>query len=311
MDFFRYYIPAFCIDEGMTALQIVSLEYFVAIYPLFLTALAYLLIELHDRDCRVLVLIWKPFHRCFTRFRRQWNPKGTIIHAFASFFLLSYMKIAAVSFALLRYTSLYDENFKVYHRAVYVDPAIPLFSADHIPYVVLGICSLLLFTLLPLLVLALYPLKLTQRCFNSLHTRANFFKEVIRSLQGCYKDGTGNDGSRDLRCFAAVFVFMRLIYSATWVLPFTFIVAILITFSLSLIVAYLKPYKKSWCNIWSSIVLMATGTGIITAIFSRIYAFFLIMNTLFPLPMLYMVLLVLITATKKVLFVAHVYIKAT
>ena len=134
LDFFRYCIPPFCINESMTALQVVSLEYLVAIYPLFLTALTYVLIELHDRDCRVLVLIWRPFHRCLTHFNRQWSPKGDIIHAFASFFLLSYIKIAFISVTLLHNTSMYDESFKqVPKLVVYADPAIQFFSVQHAP----------------------------------------------------------------------------------------------------------------------------------------------------------------------------------
>ena len=274
LDFFRHYIPPFCIDEGMSALFIVSLEYVVAIYPLFLTALTYVLIELHGRGCRPLVLMWRPFHRCFARFRRQWNPKGTIIHAFASFFLLSYVKIAAVSFTLLSFTELYDEKFKVSRRVPYVDPSVPPFSAPHTPYVVLGICSLLLFTLLPLLVLALYSLKFTQKCLNSLHIKANFIEEVICSLQGCYKDGTGNNGSRDLRCFAAVFLCLRLICTSTYAVVSPSInysiVVVAMIFSLALIVAHMKPYKERWCNIWSSVILMAIGTGMITTVFSHV-----------------------------------------
>ena len=88
LDFFRYLIPPFCIDDNMTALQVVSLEYIVALYPLLLITVTYILIELHGRGYRVLVSMWKPFHRCYTHFRRQWTPRATIIHAFASFFLL-------------------------------------------------------------------------------------------------------------------------------------------------------------------------------------------------------------------------------
>ena len=35
---------------------------------------SYLLIELHARNCKVVVLLWKPFHKCFAHFRRKWDP---------------------------------------------------------------------------------------------------------------------------------------------------------------------------------------------------------------------------------------------
>ena len=56
---------------------------------------------------------------------------------------------------------------------------------------------------------------------------------------------------------------------------------------------------------------MAIGTGTITIMVSHIYDVFYVMIAIFSLPMLYMILLVLITATKKVLLVTHAYIETT
>ena len=296
----------------MTTLQIVSLEYLIAVYPLFLTALTYVLIELHDRDCRVLILMLRPFHRCFTRFRKQWNPKGTIIHAFASFLLLSYVKIAAVSFTLLRYTEIlvyekYDE--RVYSTALYIDPSVHLFSAQHAPYAVLSFLMLLIFTLLPLIILALYPLRLIQLCFNALHIKAHFVREVIYSLQGCYKDGTGSEGSRDFRCFAAAFLFLRILCAGgMFIIPHFRgeLAAIFIILVLGFTAAYLKPYRNNWCNVWSTLVLATIASILFAEATTHLYKDLLIAlncNILSCLPVAYMSVLVVAVAFKRVRFV--------
>ena len=304
LDFFRYLIPPFCINENMTALQVVSLEYLVALYPLFLITVTYILIELHDRGNRVLVSMWRPFHRCFTRFRRQWNPKATIIHAFASFLLLSYIKIMVTSSTLLRFSNLYNTTtFKVssYNSSayVYVDPSLQLFDAHHAPYAALGLFTLLIFTLLPLLLLVVYPLRLTQRFLNTLIIRTDFLREVMQSLQGCYKDGTGQAGERDLRIFSAIFLFCRIVYMMILIIPPSGTFGIVIAFVLSHLVSYLKPYKEDWCNIWSSFVLITIGTMTCAVSLSRIRIVFIAVNVLACLPLLYMLLLVLAVAAKK------------
>ena len=55
LDFFRYLIPSFCASEQLSTLHVVTLDYVVAFYPLFLTIIAYICIQLYARDCKVIV----------------------------------------------------------------------------------------------------------------------------------------------------------------------------------------------------------------------------------------------------------------
>ena len=64
LDFFRYVIPSFCASEQLTPIQVVALEYVVALYPLLLIVTTYIGVELYARDCRIIVWLWKPFSRC-------------------------------------------------------------------------------------------------------------------------------------------------------------------------------------------------------------------------------------------------------
>ena len=56
LDFFQYFIPAFCISSDMSTLYKLALEYIVAVYPLLLTLVIYVCIEMYDRGVRVVVV---------------------------------------------------------------------------------------------------------------------------------------------------------------------------------------------------------------------------------------------------------------
>jgi len=43
------------------------------VYPLFLLVITYVCIEVHARNFRLVVYLWKPFHRCFAKVRRNWS----------------------------------------------------------------------------------------------------------------------------------------------------------------------------------------------------------------------------------------------
>ena len=117
LDFFRYVIFPFCASNQISPLQVIALEYTVAFYPLLLTAIAYICVQLHARDCRVMVCLWRVFCKCFgscrRRWGRQWDPAASLVHKFAAFLLLSYSKILFVSLQLLSYTKLHIPTGRV------------------------------------------------------------------------------------------------------------------------------------------------------------------------------------------------------
>ena len=92
LDFFHYILPPFCISSQLRPFHIFSLGYISAFYPFLLILLTWLCVELHGRNFRPIVCLWRPFHGCFVRLRRGWNTKSDLIDVFASFFLLSYSK---------------------------------------------------------------------------------------------------------------------------------------------------------------------------------------------------------------------------
>ena len=82
LDFFRTVIPPICLP--LNTLQILALDYLVALYPLLLIIISYVLLNAYERGCVVVVWLWRPFHKCLARFRRPWNLRHSIIDAFAT-----------------------------------------------------------------------------------------------------------------------------------------------------------------------------------------------------------------------------------
>ncbi len=139
LEFFKMFSLGICLD--LSPLSIRALEYIIAVYPFFLSILSYVLIELHGRNFRILVCLWKPFRFIFTFFRRNWNTRTSVIDAYATFYLLSLYKIVSISFDLLVPVKLhaFDQSGQVTVKFVlFYDGTIEIFGKEHLPYAVLA-----------------------------------------------------------------------------------------------------------------------------------------------------------------------------
>ena len=76
LDFVRAFTTGICLK--IDSLSILALDYGIAVFPLLLTLLSYCLIELHDRNFRVIVFIWKPFRHLLMLFRHNWNSRTSV-----------------------------------------------------------------------------------------------------------------------------------------------------------------------------------------------------------------------------------------
>ena len=65
LDFFRSVIPPFCVSSNIKTVHALALEYVVAFYPIFLILITYVCIKLHNSNFKLVVWLWKPFHRHF------------------------------------------------------------------------------------------------------------------------------------------------------------------------------------------------------------------------------------------------------
>ena len=251
LDFFRYVIPRFCVSNTLSQIHVLALDYIPALYPLLLIVLTYVSIELHDRDCRVLVWLWRPFGRCFSQVRilRRLNPKASVLNAFASFWLLSYTKLLFVSCSLLGFTTVHnDTGDQSGPRRVYHNATIPYLSSEHIPFFTLAIFVLVIFIAPFTLLLILYPMRWFQRCIgctgwacHALHTFADVF-------HGCYKNGT--NGTRDYRYFAGLYFIFRIALIVVVIYGrYALIIGSLVSGVSSLMFVFLRPYRNNRFNI--------------------------------------------------------------
>ena len=82
-DFFRALLPGICLN--INTLEVLALDYLIAVYPMLLMVIAYLLVELHGYGVRPVLYMWRPFHYFFARIRREWDVHTSIIDAFVTF----------------------------------------------------------------------------------------------------------------------------------------------------------------------------------------------------------------------------------
>ena len=252
LDFFYTILPPFCIP-GVTTSGKLNLQAYIAVYPLLLTIFTYTLIELHARDVKIVVYLWKPFHKCFVHFRREGNIQTTIVDAFATIFHLSYVKILIAGTDIIAFTNLHNVS------GDFVCSAYPYLSASKCfhqkdPTTLATTIPILLVILplmvLPVILMLLYPMRCFRKCLGKLcccrgrtHLMLQTFMECFH---GYYKDGT--NGTRDCRYVAGLYFVIRmllcLLYAfATQLITFIPLASgILVTGAL--FIAVLQPYKE-------------------------------------------------------------------
>lgn len=252
LDFFRPFYSHLCLRMGI--LPTLAMDYVVAVYPLLLVTVTYILIVLYDRNCKLVTVMWTPFRVLFSLLRRQWDIKASVIDAFTMFFFLSSVKLLSVSFDLLTPTRVYQlyPNHTNYTLGLFYAGDIAYFGKEHLPYGILAVFVLFVSVLLPVTILLVYLF--TQGLFSNRFSILHTFADL---LQGNYKDGT-QQGDTDYRWFSATYLIIRLILFSLLsmsdkVVALSIFSAVLIFFTI--LIAMLQPYKFNAHNV-ISIVLM-------------------------------------------------------
>ena len=246
LDFFRGYNHNICFR--LHSLTNMSLDYLLAIYPLLLMAFTYAAISLYDRKFKIVIFVSKPVVSLVKKFNLAIDLKKSAIDAFATFMLLSNVKFLSVSFDLLCPVQVTNSEDNSHEWALFYDTSVSYFGSVHLPYAILAILVLLLFVLVPIAILILYPLAFFQRFMTFFPRRLRLVLFVfLDSFQGCYKDGT-ESGVRDCRWFSAVPFIARLMIFSSYNITITplFPCSVLIIFHvLALITVVVEPFKPS------------------------------------------------------------------
>ena len=247
LDFFRMYYPGFCLQTGMLAT--LSLDFAVAMYPLFLTAVTYALVRLYDNNYKPFIVLWKPFGLIFGMFQNNWDIRTSIIDSFSTFFFLSNMKFLSVCFDILVPVQVYqftDARIVNHNWRLYYDATIPYFKESHFYYSILALLAFFLFVLMPVVILLLFPFKLCQRGLNFLPSQWKIILSTfVDSFQGCYKNGT-EPGTRDCRWFPAVILIGRFVLLLTYAYApneVAFPLAAITFVILAILVISIDPFK--------------------------------------------------------------------
>ena len=248
LDFFHTMYTPFCLHPKLTTIQALAMDYLIAVYPLALLGLVYLF---HDRGCRPIMWLWKPFHYCFTRFRRQWDIKTSLIDSFATFHFLSFLKFLSVLVDLLVPTTVYNIHGerlpKIY---LYYDGSTEYFGREHLPFGIMALLVFLVFNLFPTMLLCLYPCECFQRCLNKLGLRCGKLHIFMDTFQGCYKDGT--NGTRDCRYFVGLYLWLRIVLMGIYALTrtdFYYPLATVAVVVFGIFFAIFQPYQVAAHNV--------------------------------------------------------------
>ena len=235
-----------------------SLDYIIAVYPLAMIILVYVLVELYSHDCRPVVLMWKPFHHLFARFRHQLNIRTSLVDAFGTFFSLSYVKLLSTTTDILTVSAVYDgEDAKSY--SLFYDGTMSFLGKKHLPLFVTALLVFVVCNILPLVLIVVYSFPKTLTLLDCFPVPLkNVIYPFMDNLLGCYRDGT--NGTRNCRYFALVYqvtqivVFLGLILTTSISSYSYFGYIFIIT---GMLVAVIRPYKTLAYNVVDTILVLS------------------------------------------------------
>ena len=87
----------------------------------------------------------------------------SVIDSFATFFLLSYIKLLSVSADLLIPTKIYKLGSNEVQFGLYYSPTVQYFGDEHLPYAITATVILTMLVCIPTLILILYPFQIFQK----------------------------------------------------------------------------------------------------------------------------------------------------
>ena len=261
LDFFKTVYSPFCLHPNLTTLQVLSLDYIIAAYPLVAILLMYVLVDMYSRNYRPVVVMWRPFHYCCIRFRHQLNIKTPLINAFGTFFWLSYVKIFNTAIDLLTPTKVWNESGKVSYHA-YFDGTQLMFQDGHLPFALLSVLILIIFNFLPLILLLIYAFPKTQFCIPS--SLQNVLYPFMDDILSCYKDG--HNGTSNCRYFAVIYPIARMIIlsSIMWTESmFFYPCAAAVIIVCGILVTLIRPYKSALYNALDTLHLLCLAVALV------------------------------------------------
>ena len=253
LQFLKAIIPPFCISEKLTGIHVNMLNFVPAIYPLVLVIISCILMELHARNYRIVGILWKPFNIILSKANITAVTSDAVFHAFASFIFLSNTSVMFTTFQVVNFVAVWNSTGHFQKRVLYTDSTVEWNTS--IPYVLIAAVIFIFISLIPSLLLCIYPTRLYRYLSKFLSARKRLaITAFAEALHSCFKDGL--NGTRDYRALAGANFFIALLLSAISYFPRRFfsggtsrIIEIVLWMILVCIVSYVKPCKSAVANI--------------------------------------------------------------
>ena len=213
VDFFRSVIPKFCVSQSVSVLGAISTGYISAFLPMVLVVITSLAMHLHKRNYKIAVYPWKLLNWLSLGLIRRQVAGTNLIHVFATYFLLSHLKMVYISISLIRpyYTSRIpsETQSSPVGEKNSIDPRINYLSPHHLYYAVPATMILVSVGLLLPLSLTLYPTRCATWFGYRIPSRRlrNAARTFIEAFNGDFKDGTA--GTRDYRAVPGLTLLLR------------------------------------------------------------------------------------------------------
>ena len=242
LDYFTINPLAFCLWKGAKSVDVMAFKYVTVAYALILVISTVVLMNICNcyRFCSCI----KPR-----------TVKSSVIHGISAFLVMCYAQSTKVSFLLLAPAHLCYKDRSCRDPIMHYHGSTAYFSKAHLPYALSAIFFLVIVTVLPTILLLVYPayykilalLKLNENRRVqqiSKYIPIEKLKPFFDSFQSCYKD--------NFRFFSGLYFVYRLsilvISSLSKSLTLFYTVIEVQLICMLVIHALAQPYEKRWHN---------------------------------------------------------------
>ena len=269
LQFLKFVVPAICISEKLTGIQVQMIGLVTPIYPIVLVFLTCTLMELHAKNYRIIRIVWKPFSTILTKMNVALSNRDAVIHAFSTFILLSAYTLNYITIATYVHNPVSSSDGAFYKYVVFYDPTLTWFSRKHFVYLLIALVPFIFLVVIPSLLLCAYPTRIYGLLSRYISARKRLaITAFAEALHNCFKDGL--NGTRDYRALAGLSIaagsmFPLIVFYIYKCVGYSLEVTTGVSlFFTSLIIAYLRPCKSTTANISLSYHTMVIGIFNIT-----------------------------------------------
>ena len=182
---------------------------------------------------------------------------------FATFLLLSYSKLLYQLLLMVDLSLVLNFSVKEYYQSLtYVilsDNSIKWGSVHYAINVTVAGVIAVIFNLLPMLLLALYPVSIFRRMLSKCKLDRGGLMIFMEKFQSCYKDRL--DGGRDMRSFNVLPFLLKLVVAVVPEVVFKcfkidhWLLRGVIFCATAILVALCRPYKKTYRTVCDTLLL--------------------------------------------------------